>query len=104
MKFKIITTALLFFAFSMALSAQEKYTYATVSLTGQLLSVSTESDFTEVKLGKDDFKKSVLFLDLGPLLKKVNEMSKQGWEVFSTSDVSYTPNLHQLVYHLRKKG
>ncbi len=100
----LIAVTLLFFVFSYAASAQEKYSYATVTLTGQVLSVSTENDFTETKINKDDFKKSAFGTDFGPLLKKVNEMGKEGWEVYNNTDLSFMQGVHIITYYLKKKN
>ncbi len=98
---KIKTTLLtVFFIFGLltGLQAQDKYEYAIVSYYPNIPSVTVSENgevYQETKIAKADLKG---LLDLNPILRKVNEMTDKGWEVFSTdkSDATY-------FFYLRKK-
>ncbi|HLP22272.1 MAG TPA: hypothetical protein VK174_18285 [Chitinophagales bacterium] len=88
----ILTIGLSLFALS-GLLAQDKYEYATVRVKGLKIGVATSANPTYqlFDIGKDDF-------DVA-LIKKVEEMSQQGWEIYNTTSVGASEN----IYFLRKK-
>jgi hypothetical protein len=111
MKFKtLLATTLLFFLFIANTHAQEKYVYASVTLNrsynGNFLSISKAGDYQETKLGNSDFKSTNMSDDMSALLTKVNDLAKDGWEVYWVNNTLSTSSStsFQVVYYLRKKG
>ncbi|MES2619798.1 MAG: hypothetical protein V4615_03025 [Bacteroidota bacterium] len=94
MKTTIITLLLL--AATSALVAQEKYEYAILrSTAGFSAVIFTTSDNQEVISTKPKENEK-------ELIKKANELSQQGWEVFNTTDAGSGIDFIKTFY-LRKK-
>jgi len=77
------------------LQAQDKYEYATVRQTLVTLRVTTSKGTEEIKLEK----MKIFDVEVN-LLKKVEELNEQGWEVYNTTSV---PEVPEIMYYLRKK-
>ncbi len=95
---KLTILSLVFFAFTISVHAQDKYQFAIVAMTSpnHTLYVSINGEtYQEIKAEKGELCGSLCYT---PLLKKVNEMQDQGWEVFSTDK-----GVYEMFYHLRKK-
>lgn len=101
----IFISVFFLFASALCLQAQETYEYSTVTYFHDggtfYLSVSTGDNYIETKV-KSKFTSKGFFNDLTPLLEKVNELSKDGWEVYSTSSTGNL-NMEPMTYHLRRK-
>lgn len=89
----ILTITLSLFALS-GLLAQEKYEFALVKIQGiKVIVVSSANDKAQTfEIGKEDFEVA--------LVKKVETLNQQGWELFNTS---FDSNQGHTVYYLRKK-
>jgi len=100
MKTKIkmtLLTALFFFGLLVGLQAQDKYEYAIVSnfdLT-RLCVIKHTAEYPTFPKGSDNW---------GELTKKVEEMNKEGWEVYNTAPTfnSYGTVIQEHYYMRRK--
>jgi hypothetical protein len=98
MKAKAILITLLLSLSAVSLWAQEKYDYAVVRLTVTMsakIVVATNSGVSETITEKGD-------ASLVALIKKVEELSQAGWEVYSNSEV-INNSFNGTTYYLRKK-
>lgn len=88
---------------------QEAYQYAQVTLSrstnGNFVSVSKAEGYQETRIPMASFKSTLLGDDVTPLLAKVNELAKEGWEVWRVSDymASTASTASCMVYFMRKK-
>lgn len=96
MKIKILLFGLFLIA-SLGLKAQEKYEYATLRSNGyDALSYTTTEKSEKIKV---DSKENEL-----ALVKKVNELNEEGWELFLVSETGKGANvLFEKTYYLRRK-
>ena len=89
--------------------SQETYQYAQVTLSrstnGNFVSISKADGYQETKIPMANFKSTLLGDDVSPLLAKVNELAKDGWEVWRVSDymASSSSTASCMVYFMRKK-
>ncbi|MCF8278386.1 MAG: hypothetical protein K9J17_16780 [Flavobacteriales bacterium] len=99
LKTTLLTFALLFSVNT--LMAQEKYDYAVVNYDASsqsiFVSINGES-FEQIKVSKDETKEK--FLDLSPVLRQLNKMNDEGWEVYSTQ---VPANTAWHMYQLKRK-
>ena len=84
-----------------AVVAQEKYEYIQLSevqaQSGKIyIAASTSSDYKEDVISAKSF-------DSRELLKRVEEYSGNGWEVYNTAFSTYYMQQNSLTYFLRKK-
>ncbi len=88
---------LLLLAASMCAVAQEKWEYAMLYFQDRLVY------WEENKVQVFDFKKGDNFIQ--GTMKKLNELSEQGWEVYSVTETLLNPKngISQVKYHLRRK-
>jgi hypothetical protein len=94
MKLKsVFLTSLLTLLFIGGVVAQDKYEFATVKLRGVKIEVATSANSSSqvFELGKDDFEVAII--------RKVEEMNQQGWEVYNVTYASVGAS----VYYLRRK-
>jgi len=78
------------------LHAQDKYEYAIVNGSSTHLYVSTSQTNQQFSISKGDNRNI-------ELLKKVEEMESEGWEVFNTA-VTYTnSSISNHAFYLRRK-
>lgn len=95
-----IITALLLLAMVSGAVAQEKWEYAIIRYTcvGKDYSISF-SDESGLK-SQNGKSTTAAYYDLSHLIKYLNELSFQGWEVHSTGN---NDSAGEIIYHLRKK-
>ncbi len=104
----IFLSAFFLFASALCLQAQGVYEYDAVTYTyfgsGNYyqIGVSISNNYVGTTQVKSKFESKGAFSDLTPLLEKVNELAKEGWEVYSTS-TSPLSSAPQLTYNLRRK-
>lgn len=101
---KHLKTLLLVFAllFSVnTLMAQEKYDYAAILFDAAKVELCISingSSYEKPKLPKEASKEK--YRDFNPVLKQLNEMNDEGWEVYSVLNLSGSPSY---LYNLRRK-
>lgn len=97
MKTKMKTTLFtLIFLFVLATSvhAQDKYEYAIVNQELNYIEITTNT-YQQIKIAKGENKNV-------ELIKKVQEMESERWEVFNTA-VTITGSIHYHFFYLRRK-
>ena len=95
-----LITGLFFFAMLTGLQAQEKYEFAIIRYTAILKDYSISySDESGLK-SQNGKATTAAYHDLSHLVKYLNELSSQGWEVYSTGN---NDSAGEIIYHLRKK-
>jgi hypothetical protein len=110
LKTTLATAALLFCMGSNLLLAQDKYDLAVVSYLYDTpkphIAFSINGDkFEMVDVEKEEMQGKVWGLTPNPLIKRVNQMQNEGWEVVGGLNSSYNSStgVSQLYYSLRKK-
>jgi hypothetical protein len=110
LKATIATAAFLFCIGGNLLVAQEKYDLAVVSYLYDTpkphiaFSINGEK-FEMIDIEKEEMQGKVWGLTPNPLIKRVNQMQSEGWEVVGGLMSSYNSStgVSQLYYSLRKK-
>jgi hypothetical protein len=100
-------TVLLFTSVSF-LNAQDKYDLAVVGYLFDtpkshiVISINGEK-FEQVDVERDELQGKVWGISMNPLLKHVNKMQAEGWEVVGGLTTSGLPAVSLFYYSLRKK-
>jgi hypothetical protein len=107
-KTRIAAIAILLFAGLNRLGAQEKYDLAVVGYLYDTpkshIVVSTNGDkFEQYDVERDELQGKVWGISMTPLLKQVNKMQAEGWEVVGGLTTSGLPAVSLFYYSLRKK-
>jgi hypothetical protein len=100
--------AFLMFAGGHVLSAQEKYDLAVVGYLYDTpkshVVVSLNGDkFEQIDVERDELQGKVWGISMNPLLKQVNKMQAEGWEVVGGLTTSGLPAVSLFYYSMRKK-
>src|SRR5215212_4046027 len=104
MKTKIRTMFLtaLFFLGLLTASAQDKYEYAVIDYTprSRFMAISISgTEYKEITIDKNAVKGDN---DVNPALLEVNNMIKEGWELFNTTTVAMDWTKGHIFYFKRK--
>lgn len=105
---KHLFAALLFLVISGTVAAQDKYQLAVVSyfrdVPDPLILVSVNGEkYEQLYVAKEDLNGKVWGMSMNPLLKQVNKMQAEGWEVVGGMGTSGLPTQSMFYFTLRKK-
>jgi len=107
-KTTIVTAVMLLFAGLNLLQAQDKYDLAVVGYFYDTpkshIYVSINGDkFEQVDVERDELQGKVWGVSMNPLIKQVNKLQNEGWEVLGGMNASGLPSVSLFYYNLRKK-
>ncbi len=107
-KTTIATTIILLFAGVSLLKAQDKYDLAVVGYFYDTpkshIYISINGDkFEQVDVERDELQGKVWGISMNPLIKQVEKMQNDGWEVVGGMTASGLPAVSLFYYNLRKK-
>jgi hypothetical protein len=108
MKIKSFLFLALFAFFSIGLSAQEKYDIAVVGYFYDTpkchvyTSINGEK-FEQVDIEREELTNKPWGTNMNPLIKQVNKLQSEGWEVVGGLNASGLPSASLFFYNLRKK-
>jgi len=99
-----LLTGLFFFGLFASLQAQDKYEYAVIDYFpfGKSLEVSINGlEYKKIEVNKKEIQGNG---DVNAALKEISKMSKEGWELFNTTNTSgQTGAIKAYIFYLRKK-
>jgi len=105
---KTIVTMLLVLAAFSGLKAQDKYDLAVVGYRYDTpknhiyISINGEKS-EQIDVEREELEGNIWGVSMNPLIKRVNKMQNEGWEVVGGMNASGLPSVSLFYYSLRKK-
>lgn len=101
MKLLITTLSLLVFTFTATAQQNEVYEYLTIAHWGHNLKIGYgDGEFEEINIKEERTRDAT---DHRPLLKRISDFEKEGWELFSTEFIYPSSGLDIIMYAVMRK-